>query len=125
MMILLKEQDGIHVGSEWKGSGGIAFVQMPGSMVFKHRTAAALSVTSAGVTTYTLPADAIGVAFQLHTSSVCWFGDSHVNPATNRGHFMMPRTTLLYRPATPGMTISFICAAAETATLGVIEYLAQ
>lgn len=83
----------------------------------------ALSVDSAGITTYTVTAGKKGVSFQNLGSDIVWYGGSDsVAPASNRGHKLFPNQSLIYKNVRNTFTIGFRCAATETATVAVVNH---
>lgn len=82
---------------------------------------AKLSITDAGVTTYTIPAGKLGVTFQNQGTGAVWYGSSDISPANNKGVYLLPNQTLTFKSVKRTFTISFITAAGVTGTIGVNE----
>jgi len=83
---------------------------------------APVSVDSAAAIAYTITAGKKGVSFQNVGSKVVWYGGINVNPATSRGHKLVPMQVLSYRNTKNTFKIYFKCESGDTSTIGVINY---
>ena len=82
---------------------------------------AKISVTDSAVATYTIPEGANGVSFQNQGTTKVWYGDSTVDPANNKGVYLLPGQVLTFKNAKSTFTIGFKCASGDSGTVGLVE----
>lgn len=85
-------------------------------------TAPTLSVTAASTQSHTVTADKKAVVFQPVSGAEVWFGGSDVNPATNKGNILIPRTLLIFRNVKSTFKVYFKCASGKTSEIGINEF---
>lgn len=80
-----------------------------------------ISSTAAAAQSHTVTAGKKAVIFQIVSGSLCWFGGSTVNPATNVGIILLPRTLLVFRNVKKTFKIYFKNVGAQTSEIGINE----
>lgn len=82
----------------------------------------ALSVTDSATASHSLTAGKRAVSYMITGSSICWYGGSDVNPATNLGHVLSVRFLLMFRQVSSDHILYFKCASGASTTVSIIEY---
>lgn len=96
------------ISSEWESVGSLA-------------AKAKIAVTDAGIS-YTIPAGKLGVTFQNQGTTKVWYGDSAVDPANNKGVYLLPNQTITYKNVRRTFAITFKTTTSETGTIGTCEH---